>query len=364
MYVRSRWNRLMILLVIILSGISTTLHAQTTDNLTLTLIEDRKIGTDCPQASALSPSGTTIWVLMDNCEFSDHYFLHFNVGSSDFELDTNNGEDYASSLLGLDEVYIDSLLSSTLTVGVDGFPQLLLPNSDGSIQSVNTSTTPSSDNSALGEILSTISDYPEFSVFNNNHTMVAANGADGIHILDVATSTEVLSIEIEGGTDYVFPQFSPEGQSIDLIILNNPEDPNSSTSTLYRYSIPDGELQLELDLLSSLAWLSPNGQYVLLWMGDDELVVTEPATGGVSDFLHMYDEPRLMTDCANDTSLDPSTLEVVWSGFLPPIGIHWLPDSSGFVTLNSYMGAGAESIGSTCAFSESRLRLYRVGHEN
>jgi len=184
-----------------------------------------------------------------------------------------------------------------------------------------------------------------------------------VYILDTQTGSEIRAIEIEGDPYAARPQFSADGQSIDLILPNNPDDPMATAATLYRFSLPDGEPQMEQSLLTSLAWISPNGQYVLLWMGEDELVVTEPATGGVSDFLHMNEEPRTVTECTNGVAFDLSIGDFVWDGFLPPMGINWLPDSSGFVTVNSYRGQGGASDNNVCLFSESRLRRYTVGHE-
>lgn len=353
-----------ILCMILISLQQPAVKGQTAANVTLALAEERRLGTDCPGASALSPAGDRLWVLMHNCGYEDYYLLNFALAGSRFEFNTNEGEDFASALTGLEGVYFDGLLNSPLSVRADGSPQLQFFNSDGAMQTLRPAQGAAEVNSSLTERIVNISSYPELAVFNADQSAVAVTGADGIYIFDAQTGAEVLAITVDASVlDWVKTQFSADGQSIDLIIPNNTEDINATAATLYRYSLPDGELQMEQSLLTSLAWISPNGQYILLWMGDDELIVTEPATGGVSDSVHMFDEPRRMTTCVNEGGPDPTDLNVIWDGFLPPMGINWLSDSSGFVTVNSYMGAGSASDGGSCLFEESRLRRYTVGHE-
>lgn len=358
-----KWLTLRLFSTLLLGLVMFTAQAQESPNVTLTLAEERRLGTDCPAASALSPAGDILWVLMHNCGYEDYYLLNFAIGDNSFEFKTNDGEDYTSALTGLDGIYFDGLLNPPLSVGDNGSVQIQVYNSDGNIQMFRPSDGSSEVNPALTEQIINTALYPEFAVFNPDQSAVAVIGEDAVHIFDTQSASEVLAITVEENIDYLQVRFSADGKSIDLIMPNNPDDPNATTATLYRYSVPDGELQMEQSLLTSLAWISPNGQYVLLWMGEDELVVTEPATGGVSEILHMYDAPRAITECANEDGFDPTDLGATWDGFLPPMGINWLPDSSGFVVVNSYMGDGAASDNATCAFSESRLRRYTVGHD-
>lgn len=336
--------------------------AQNSPNVTLTLAEERRIGTDCPAASALSPNGDTLWVLMHDCGHEDYYLLNFGLGGISFDFSGNDGEDFASALTGLEELYIDGLINSPLSISADGSPQLQVFNADGQMETLRPVQDSAALNPELTEKLLNTSEYPELTVFNADQSAVAVIGSDGIYVFDTQTASEVLAISVENA-DSVRTQFSADGESIDLIVPNNPDDMNATAATLYRYSLATGELLMEQSLLTSLAWVSPNGQYVLLWMGEDELIVTEPTSGGVSDTVHMYDEPRQITQCVNEDSFDPTDLNVVWNGSLPPMGINWLPDSSGFVTVNSYMGEGAASDNAVCLFEESRLRRYTVGHE-
>jgi hypothetical protein len=342
-----------------------SVQAQSAGNVTLRLVEDRRIGTDCPAASSLAPDGVNLWVLMHNCGDEDYYLLNFVVGTGSFDFDTRSGEHYEASLTGLEGVYVDGLLNNPLGIGADGSPQLQFYGTDGVMQGISPLNGSTAANSALTEQINATALYPEYAVPNADHSAVAVVGADGVYVFDSQTGSELLVITVDNSAalDTIYPQFSPDGKSLDLIIRNNPDNPDAIASTLYRYSIPDGELQLETELASPLAWPSPDGRYVLLWVGDDELVVIEPATGGISNFVHMYEQPSPVTECANGVNFDLSDSNFIWDGSLAPMGINWLPDSSGFVTINTYSGDGAQSDNNVCLYEESRLRLYAVGHE-
>jgi hypothetical protein len=97
---------------------------------------------------------------------------------------------------------------------------------------------------------------------------------------------------------------------------------------------------------------------VALWVADDQIAVMDLAGNLTSEPVAIFEEPRHATICAND-GRDISDVDFTVSGRLTLVDVDWLPDSSGFFTVNSYGGEGAGG-GRLCLFNYSRLRQYTV----
>ncbi len=327
------------------------------------------IGFDCPVTSALNPTGTSLWVLMDNC-FQFNYSLHVYDITDGTQL---NEDDYANALVGLadPDVYVDPFI----------IPMAFTPEGDLSIRYTNTQTYESFNlliplatggeattaaNATYDAFLAQYSDYPDFSVYSPDHTRVVAiaTGGTSFHVLDIQTQTEIAEIAVEGGTDSALAQFSASGTRLEITYLNNPDDPNDYSSTLLIYSLPDGELLQQYQVPSPAAWVSPDGAYAAVNLysnniGDlNELVVIDLETGFTSAASNLDEDPAPVTTCRNNGN-DVSDVGFMTDGRFSFPGLHWLPDSSGLVMPLSYGGDGAEG-GSTCIFNYSRLRTYMV----
>ncbi len=323
------------------------------------------IGLDCPVTAALDPAGATLWVLMDNC-FQSDYTLHAYSVADGTQV---NEDDYAAALLSLDRVYVD-LFITPLGFTPDGDLSiryndpdtyasfnLLIPMASGGEAVTQTSAT-------YDALLAELTDYPEFSVYSADHTRVVAFGEASFHVLDVQSETEIVEIPVEGGTDYALASFSADGERLDVVRANNPDDMDDLSSTLLIYSLPDGALLQQYPVPSSAIWVSPDEAYAAVNMysnnvGDvNELVVIDLETGRTSPASNLLEDPAPVTNCLNNGN-DVSDIGYMTSGYLNMVSLHWLPDSSGIVLPLSYNGEGAGG-GSICIFNYSRLRTYRV----
>ena len=334
------------------------------DSLTLIDTAVYDIGFDCPVTSTLSPDGTILWILMDNCGDSRRNLQAFNVADGT----KVNEEDYAEALAPLDAHYIDHFTN----------PLAFTPDGDLSIRYIDPDTYESSSivisladgdaeitfSEGYNTLLSSISEYPESSVYNADHTRVAVASGSSIHILDVQEESEVVEIEVEGGTDYAFPSFSADGSQLHLVVLNNPDDFEDNTAALFIYALPDGEQVAQYDLPSFSAWVSPNGQYAALILGSnnigerEDLFVMELESGRISPALSLLEEPTRVLTCANRQS-DLSDLNIMTDAYYTAVGIRWLQDSSGFLLPLSYGGDGLGG-GELCLLDYSRLRSFAV----
>lgn len=347
----------------LLSGIS-AVRAQSGD-LSLALTSEQDIGFDCPVTSALDPTGSTLWVLMKDC-FDQNYSLRsFAVGSGQA---TNEEDAFADVLAGLTDGSVD-MGTTSLSIAPDG--TLTIHYADADYQPASLSV--AADGSGTGQThdvssLSTYSDYPETSVFNANGTQAVVVAENSVHVVDLQMGSAILEIDIPGGNYNAFPQFSADGTQLYLTQLNNPDDPTADASTMYVFSLPDGELVGEYSLPSFIAYVSPDGQLAALILptndaSDDELVVMDLASGTYSDILDIYEPPRHATTCLN-TGDDVSDVNFTVSGKLFLMDLEWLPDSSGFLTVNSYLGEAAAGDNNwVCILNYSRLRHYTVSRD-
>jgi hypothetical protein len=330
------------------------------------MTSEEDIGFDCPVTATLDPAGTILWVLMYNCVDTGYNLRAFSVGSG--AAINNDDHNFAAALAGLEDGDAASY-NTSLAFTPDG--EISVNYTDENYVPVNVSVAAGADGStstegatsdSIGSLIADYTEYPETTVYNADHTRAVAIGEDSFHILDLQTGTQILEMEVPGGSYDSFPSFSADGQQLYITQLHNPDDMNATASTLNIYSLPDGELVTSYEVLSPFVWVSPNGQYAALWMSDDELAVVELAENNYSQPIQMFEEPRHATTCLN-TGADISDVDFTVSGQLFLIDLEWLPDSSGFITLNSYLGEAAAGDDGACIFNYSRLRRYTVQHD-
>lgn len=350
-----------VVVMVLFTGISTAQD----DSLTLTQTAEYDIGFDCPLASTFDPTGTKLWVLMNNCGSRRYTLQVYNVmdGSNITE------NDYADALLALDTIYVDGFINP-LAVTPDGDLSIRYSDPD-TYESINLlipvttggeATTIKSD--SYNALMAIMSEYPEFSTYSSDHTQVVASGGTSLHVVDVQAESEIVEIELEGSADNAIASFSADGTALYVTRLTNPDDYDDYSATLFIYSLPDGELLAEYEVPSFIVWVSPDGKYAAAQVGSsnigerDDLFVTELESGRTSPAQTLLEEPHPVTTCLN-TGADMSDVNFMTSGIFSNAGLQWLPDSSGLLLPLSYGGDGVGG-GAPCFFNYSRLRSYTV----
>jgi hypothetical protein len=359
--------RLAALIVALVLGAPLLTSRAQDDGLNLIQTAEYDIGTECPEASALDPMGTTIWVLMSNCFQSKYALRAYNIADGS----QVNEDDYADALAGLisPDIYIDAFIT----------PMAFTPDGDLSIRYTNSETYESfnlliplaSGGEATTEssadydaMLAEYSEYPEYSIYSPDHTRVIASSGTSFHILDVQTQTEIVEIPYPDGQEFPLALFSGDGERLEVTYFNNPDDTDDHASTLLIYSLPGGDLLEEYQVPSPALWVSPDGVYAAVNLysnniGDqNEIVVMQLETGITSEASNLDEEPRPVTTCVNSGN-NVSDVGFTTDGRFSMPNLHWLPDSSGLVLSLSYGGdaAGGRNV---CIFNSSRLRTYQV----
>jgi len=348
-----------IALVMVLFG-STALysHAQDAD---LSLAAEYDLGFDCPVSATLAPDQTVIWVLMDSCSGRNFRLRGFDVADGTPINDETN--DFADALTPLEDGYVDWFVN----------PLAFTPDGDLSIRyyaeetydsltllvSLENGEATLQTNDSLNALFRQFTDYPETTVYNHDHTLGAVIGETSLHLIDLQTETELMALEVEDFN--IFPSFSPDGTRLYAAILDDFGDVENFASTVYVYSLPDGELLTSFSVPTPFLYPAPNGQYAALQVGDSELSVLNLETGVSSPAVRFSEDPKPITECLN-TGNSMTDFDYRSSGNLPLVGLAWLPDNSGFMTLHSYQGDGVFG-GTPCFFDYSRLRLYQFAGE-
>jgi hypothetical protein len=357
---RLRFSLTAFLILAALSGLS--IASAQTDSLPAPQEVEYDLGFNCPVSSALDSTATILWVLMDNCHGNRFSLRGFNVADGSPVNDETHA--FTDELSGLtDEYYIDSF-TRPMGFTPDGLLDIRYYDIDKydafnlliSLDSNKPATTPS--NESINTLLHSISEYPETTVYNLDHTRAAANGATGLHVLDLVAESELLEIPAEGESYFPFPSFSQDGSQLYVATLNNPDATEDYTSVLKVYSLPDGKLLNTYDVPSPFLWVSPDGQYAVALIKDEAFALIELGTGSISDPVQFFEGESRVTKCVND-GRDVSDVDYITSGKLPLMGLSWFPDSAGFMTVHSYFGESAGGA-APCYFNHSRLRSYTL----
>ena len=352
-------------LVCVISPLAVT--AQTTAP-QITRTAEYDMGFDCPVAATFSPDQTTLWVLMDNCGNGDFTLHGFKV--ADGSPVEASADHFASSLTELEDQYLYAYYVP-LAFTADGAIDILYnENEKSEAHNIRFSLTadqpPASNltlltNDTIQTLIPGYGGYPESTTYSTDHTLAIVVDTKTFHIIDLQAGKDIFQIEEPISTDHSSASFSSDNQHLYLTTGKNIDNPNDSASTLTVYSLPDGKLVKTYDLPSDWNIVSPNGRYVAGYVGgqyDAALLVTDLETGSISQLSPVNEPAHLVTECLN-TKKNVSDVGFKATGELPMIDLIWLPDSSGFLTVNSYQGEAAGG-GSLCIFNYSRLRTYKV----
>ncbi len=339
--------------------------AAQTDGLEVRQTAEYDIGFDCPVSAALDSTGTRLWVLMDNCYGSRFSLRAFGV--ADGAPLNDDTSDFSDELEVMDKTYV-SHFTFPLAFTPDGMLDILYSDSE-TYDTLNLrlpveSTAEAADTrallptfDALNTLIPGFAGYPETTVYNGDHTLAAVMDETHVHILDLQTGVRLFEIKTVEPYN-AFPYFSADNQTLYIAELHNFDDVTDYSSTLKLYSLPDGEQIASYEVPSPFLWVSPNEQYLAMQVGDETLQVLDLVSGSLSAALPLFEPPQKVMRCLNNGN-DVSDVDFTTRGDLFLMGLNWLPDSSGFLTVQSYLGDGAQG-GTICIFNYSRLRRYAV----
>jgi WD40 repeat protein len=345
------------------------LHAQ--DGVTLALDAEFDIGANtaysCPYNAVLDAAADRVWVLMDNCFMRNFTLRAFNAADGSF---ANPEQDYADLLAPLEDQLVTTWVNPLALLPDGSFDLIYADSVNQSYDTLNLRFSPESgmvavsdlpvlDLETLQSILPGYDYYPEATIYSRDHTLAAIYEEFALHVYDLQAETLRFTLETEAGSYGSFVYFSDDGTRLYVADLLYPDDVEDYRSTLSVYRLSDGELlETGIALPTFILWFSPDGRYAATTIDDSELGVIDLESGTLSNVLALSEPPRRVLACVNRAG-DLSDVDFMTSGRLPLTDLVWLPDSSGFFTLNSSRGQGAGG-GQRCDFEYSRLRRYRV----
>ena len=367
----SIWRYIFIFFVLITLLAYTGIGSAQEPELAVEQTVEYDIGYACPVASTLDPAGAILWVLMDNCGYSDFSLHGFHVADgTPANADTDL---FAPALEPLDDQWMYAN-TQPMTFTPNGALDILYNEAEAydtrnlrlpfGAEAADEPTVLLT-NEALSEIIPGYAGYPDLTVYNADHTLAAVSDVASIHVIDLHTGDDLLQVPMTPDAYDSMPYFSADGQRLYVATWKNREDVDDYSSVLRVYSLPDGAVLETYDVPSALLTISPDGQYATATIGDSQgesetLLVVELETGRTSAPFQVFEAPRKV-ECMNRES-DFSDLDLLTSGSLPIRDITWLPDSSGFFTVNSYLGESSGG-GGACYWNYSRLRHFSVGME-
>ncbi len=345
-----------------------TVSAQT-DAPQVSQTAEYNIGFACPVTATLSPDQTNLWVLMDNCFGRGFTLQGFNA--ADGTPVKGDDKNFADALAPLNDkwIYPDTKpLAFTPDGGID-----LRYNDADTYDALNLRLTLTGEEPAANELTSLTNDtiqklIPEFAgyseniIYSTDHTLAVIPDTSAFHIIDLKTGKELFQFEGQPTTDYSRASFSSDNQHLYISTLKNGDDVQDNSSTLNIYNLADGKLLKTYDVPSYFNIFSPDERYIVAQVGgqfDAGFIVTSLETGVTSQTILVNEPPHPVTECLN-TGKKLKGLDYKTRGELPVRDIIWLPDSSNFFTVNSYIGDMSGSRGNLCIFNYSRLRQYKV----
>jgi hypothetical protein len=344
-------------------GLALTAAAQEVPVATSVVAAD--IGLECPEAQALSPDGATLWVLMQGC-FSGGYALQAFSAADGAPVPLE--ADFADRLAPLIDGDIVSYTNPMAFVDEDTISIRYSLDETYELRSITVTTDgqpaePVIDDESLMALLGRYSEYPEQSMFSDDHQLAVAIGEASAHVLDLASGAEILALDYPPDSYNVFPSFSPDGSLVYIAQLDEPDNFDNYNAVVTAYSTADGSALESWPVPSPFLWVSPDGRYAAAELGandgsSSDIFVVNLETGGTSAAIPMYEPPRGAAACAND-GRSLTDLDISVDGRLRLTRVSWLADSSGFIYTRSYGGDGLGG-GRPCALDTSRLDIVAI----
>lgn len=352
--------------VVIVIGFSTMGSGSVAQSQRITLTEtaEHNIGFRCPLAATFNADFTRLWVLQSGkygCAIAFHSLQAFEIQDWSPVLPDTGAFGEQLAILAGSAITDSSAMAFTSDDTLDIRYISKNINKNFSLAIINGTVNASQDTFILSEeTLGTLisdSTYPEFAIYNANHTLAAVPSDTTWYIVDMNARTLLFDVPNSGTV-----RFSSDGTTLYVTELNNPDDPSDYSATLVSYSLPDGERSdKSIPVPSFILWVSPDHTRAAVLLGEngDALVVVDLTSGEISAPVDVFEAPQRVLNCQNRKG-DMRDLNFMSSGELPIMSLNWLPDSSGFVTVNTYNGDGSSGGVNFCAWDFSRLREYRV----
>lgn len=325
----------------------------------LTLADEQNIGFDCPIASAVHPTSGELWVLMDQCNGGDYHLQAFDLVSGEiiteraFTLDAIDGDRFGVESAVKPMIFLNETTLEIVTYRHDDYNLLRF---EVDIET-GAATLNVEASGQLTTVLLRYSDYGEYATLSPSHQYAFAVSDEASYLINSTTGELLKSFE----SSIMFAAFSADEQFVYFTTFEDVEDYENFSGVLEIYDVtqlPDAE-PLQTSIVPSVdIYPSPNGEYLAIRINARELVVVAMDSQAVTPSLEIWEPERQALTCVN-SGADLSTVDFTTSGRLRLTSLQWLPDSSGFVTLNSYGGEGAGG-GRPCYFNYSRLRHYQI----
>ncbi|MCA0455105.1 MAG: hypothetical protein LCI00_14115 [Chloroflexi bacterium] len=342
------------------------LVAQAQDTLTVTRTAEYNIGVRCPLGLTLDAAGEQAWILMDGCYDGGYALEAFQLADG---TPITEPDQYVEPLEPLAKQWI---YPDTRPFGFtpDGAVDIIYNDPDTYSAknlrfTLDGSDAPASDytlltNEKIIELIPGFSGYFENTTYNTDHTLAFVPDTASVYVIDLKTETILFSIDGEEIAYLIRPYFSTDGQYLYTSSLINPDDMADYRSTLAVYNLPDGEPVKSYEVPTYFNVISPDNRYAIGVYSEETLMVTDLETGTSSEPIIYSEPPQPLKTCYNSGLPAPTGLDMQTSGKLYVRDIMWLPDSSGFLTVNTNQGQGLGG-GRTCIYEYSRLRVYTVG---
>jgi hypothetical protein len=323
------------------------------------------LGDLCPLSGALmSPDGETVWSVVSNCA-TDNAVSVVGLSVADGSVSARS-QHLGIEIAGEQTFFYDPSLSW----GGDGTLNVDLTHV---MSGVTTSFTVDQESGAVRSVANSPrvltravvrAALPSFggrldSVrYSDDRSLAVTGDVSTLYVFDVASGELVTSQTPAPDGQLSWTWFSPDGRHVYATEYVEPDNWDNFAVNLYIYDAATGDQVAVHEVPFAIINLSPDERFALLRTGGPRqnvapsLTVFDLVNGTLSTSLATASTAITLDTCKNDgraavspwVSDDPTRSSVVW-----------LPDSSGFVTLNS----DSFSYG-TCLSNDSRLRVYAV----
>jgi hypothetical protein len=166
-----------------------------------------------------------------------------------------------------------------------------------------------------------------------------------IVVMDVASRSVEKRLDYPRDLDVSYVQFSADGQHLYLIAFVDPDNELDDRVRFMIIDMADNTVRMDTELPASVLWVSPDEHYAVLDTLEYVMVVVDLQTGVFSDPIDYLLSEAAVANC--DT---PDTGMIV-------MDVLWLPDSSGFITLESPI----ENTDIACDAVSTKMRHFTVG---
>jgi hypothetical protein len=324
------------------------------------------LGDACPITGVMNADGSAVWVLVYDCigdytasmqafSVADGTLVGQSAGPFEMDIAGNN-------VFGFDRPIV---LNDDGTLTADFLNWETGATASFGVDTATGAVTPVADSprfltaDAIFAALPDFNGYTDFLTYSDDRALALTQDDTTLYVFDVVSGQEMMRLAPPGGVEYASIWFGPNGDQLYVSQMIEPGNYDNPEQTLYVFDIPTGELVSTTAVPHRIYSVSPDERLLVVSTpvmgGDNEsLAVLELATGQMSESLPTRSTSINLSVCKNDgrdapmpwTSDDPNLVEILW-----------LPDSSGFVTLQS---EEFNSGPNPCLTNDSRMRVYSV----